>query len=148
MCGRSACSLSKQSIIEANVYKCAKTNQLLTPEWIPLNGKQLDSYKQNFNQSPGQSLPVLLLKKQIDKNCDNNKELRIISEMRWGLVPDWHKSDINQFKFKTINCRLESIKEKKTYSVPLLKGKRCVVLVEGFFNIKKLITNHFIFYFF
>lgn len=35
-------------------------------------------------------------------------------------------------QFSTINCRAEGILEKPTFAVPLKKGRRCVVLAEGY----------------
>jgi len=138
MCGRTACSLCEDSIVKASAYKSTKSNDVVVPEWRELNADQFKSmaYKPSYNQSPGQSLPVMIARKQIDKNCCDDCDHRIISGMKWGLIPDWHKEDINQFKLNTNNCRVETIKQKRTYSASLNKGQRCVVLVEGFFEWK------------
>jgi putative SOS response-associated peptidase YedK len=60
-------------------------------------------------------------------------ELRV---MRWGLVPSWFKGDLKDFKLSTINARLESLMEKPMFRTPLMKGQRCVVVVDGFFEWK------------
>lgn len=55
--------------------------------------------------------------------------------MRWGLVPAWFKeSNPNKMQYSTNNCRSENILEKKTYKDPLLKGQRCVILADGFYE--------------
>ncbi|XP_063094033.1 abasic site processing protein HMCES-like isoform X2 [Cavia porcellus] len=55
--------------------------------------------------------------------------------MRWGLVPSWFKeSDPSKLQFNTINCRSDTILEKWSFKVPLGKGRRCVVLADGFFE--------------
>lgn len=37
----------------------------------------------------------------------------------------------------THNARLENLNESKTYSTSLKEGKRCIVVMEGFFEYKK-----------
>lgn len=37
-------------------------------------------------------------------------------------------------QYSTNNCRSENILEKKTYKDPLLKGQRCVILADGFYE--------------
>jgi len=57
---------------------------------------------------------------------------RTLQPMRWGLIPQWHKGDRASFKAMHNNCRGETISEKSTFSVPFSKGKRCVVIAEGY----------------
>lgn len=57
---------------------------------------------------------------------------RVIQPMRWGLIPPWHKAGRSAFKQMHNNCRGETISEKNTFSVPFNKGKRCVVIAEGY----------------
>lgn len=38
----------------------------------------------------------------------------------------------------TNNCRIEGLTESKLYKDPLMKGKHCVVLCDGFYEWKKL----------
>lgn len=37
----------------------------------------------------------------------------------------------------TNNCRIEGIADSKLYKIPLEKGRRCVVLCDGFYEWKK-----------
>eukprot|EP00732_Lithocolla_globosa_P004347 Lithocolla_globosa_v1_NODE_3975_length_1539_cov_6.208895.p1 type:complete len:365 gc:universal NODE_3975_length_1539_cov_6.208895:1249-155(-) len=55
--------------------------------------------------------------------------------MRWGVIPSWTKS-LPDFSttMKTINCRSDSLQEKKGLWVALRNKKRCVVLADGFFE--------------
>ena len=138
MCGRTACSLSRESIIRATAYKDNTTNQYIRYEWYECNQKEdksMNSYEPNFNQTSGHYLPVLVSKKLIDNTCDDSNVI-VLTSMRWGLRPDWIKSEDNSFKVNPINCRFEKINEKKLFSSPLKSGRRCVVLVDGFFEWK------------
>lgn len=40
-------------------------------------------------------------------------------------------------QYSTTNCRSENILEKKTYKDPLVKGQRCVILADGFYEWKR-----------
>lgn len=56
----------------------------------------------------------------------------VIQPMRWGLVPNWHSGDSEKgVGFNMINARSETMLAKRTFKVPLEKGRRCVVLVDG-----------------
>ncbi|XP_058229510.1 abasic site processing protein HMCES isoform X1 [Hemibagrus wyckioides] len=63
----------------------------------------------------------------------------VLATMRWGLVPAWFKeSDPSKMQYSTTNCRSESLLEKKSYKDPLLKGQRCVILADGFYEWRRL----------
>src|SRR5271154_847494 len=57
---------------------------------------------------------------------------RHFTPMRWGLVPPW-ASDL-KMGLTLFNARSETIPEKRTFSVPFTKGRRCLVPVDGFFE--------------
>ncbi|HMQ07508.1 MAG TPA: SOS response-associated peptidase [Saprospiraceae bacterium] len=77
----------------------------------------------NFNIAPTHMHPVI--------TQHERDRLRLF---RWGLIPFWAK-DI-KIGYKMINARLETIREKKTYSSSL-KSKRCIVPFDGFYEWKK-----------
>lgn len=86
----------------------------------------------------------------------------VLTSMRWGLIPTWFKeNDPSKMQYSTSNCRSENILEKKSYKVhtfvvsciifsvsdksdslltssrrqdPMLKGQRCVILADGFYE--------------
>lgn len=62
---------------------------------------------------------------------------RVVQPMQWGLIPSWHKGSPKKVSYETNNCRSESMLEKPTYKVPLQRGRRCVVLADGFFEWKR-----------
>jgi putative SOS response-associated peptidase YedK len=57
---------------------------------------------------------------------------RIVMPMQWGFVPCYYKKALADLKVKPINCRIETLREKKgTFSAALNKNQRCVVLADG-----------------
>ncbi|NXC97182.1 HMCES protein, partial [Certhia familiaris] len=69
----------------------------------------------------------------IPKDADSSE--RVLMDMRWGLVPSWFKQDNpSKLQFNTSNCRSDTMLSKSSYKGALLKGKRCVVLADGFYE--------------
>ena len=54
--------------------------------------------------------------------------------MRWGLVPSSHTKSLKEFNLSTHNCCSETILERPIYSRAFLKGQRCVIPADGFFE--------------
>ena len=55
--------------------------------------------------------------------------------MTWGLIPYWVKDEesAKSIRMKTFNARSETLEEKPSFRNPL-KSKRCMVLVNGFYE--------------
>ncbi|NWS50491.1 HMCES protein, partial [Probosciger aterrimus] len=69
----------------------------------------------------------------LHKDADSSE--RVLMDMRWGLVPSWFKQDDpSKMPFNTSNCRSDTMLNKASYKSALLKGKRCVVLADGFYE--------------
>uniref|UniRef100_A0A8C0HRS6 Abasic site processing protein HMCES n=1 Tax=Buteo japonicus TaxID=224669 RepID=A0A8C0HRS6_9AVES len=69
----------------------------------------------------------------VRKDADSSE--RVLMDMRWGLVPSWFKKDDpSKMPFNTSNCRSDTMLKKSSYKGALLKGKRCVVLADGFYE--------------
>ncbi|KFO69439.1 UPF0361 protein C3orf37, partial [Cuculus canorus] len=69
----------------------------------------------------------------VQKDADSSE--RVLMDMRWGLVPSWFKKDDpSKMQFNTSNCRSDTMLKKSSYKGALLKGKRCVVLADGFYE--------------
>ncbi|NXD14000.1 HMCES protein, partial [Nothocercus nigrocapillus] len=69
----------------------------------------------------------------LSKGADSSE--RVLVTMRWGLIPSWFKKDDPcKMPFNTSNCRSDTMLTKSSYKGPLLKGKRCVVLADGFYE--------------
>lgn len=47
------------------------------------------------------------------------------------------QGDLKEWKALTHNARIENLNESKLYSASLSEGKRCVVVMEGFYEYKK-----------
>ena len=57
---------------------------------------------------------------------------RRLVPMRWGLVPPWAK-DLKT-GLTLFNARAETLLEKASFRDPFVKGRRCLVPVDGFFE--------------
>uniref|UniRef100_A0A8C6UGX6 Abasic site processing protein HMCES n=1 Tax=Neogobius melanostomus TaxID=47308 RepID=A0A8C6UGX6_9GOBI len=132
MCGRTACTLAPDEVSRACSYR-NRGGQRRRPRW---RDGDADNYRPSYNKSPQSNSPVLLSKRHFDKSAPVDE--CVLASMRWGLVPAWFKeSDPNKMQYSTNNCRSENILEKKTYKDPLLKGQRCVILADGFYEWKR-----------
>lgn len=63
----------------------------------------------------------------------SNNGVPFIAE--WGLIPEWIKTkfDADIIRNKTLNARLETIKEKPSFK-DLVRFNRCVIRVDGFYE--------------
>ncbi|XP_054991589.1 abasic site processing protein HMCES [Sorex araneus] len=127
MCGRTSCHLPRDALARACAYRDRQGRRQL-PEW-----RDPDKYSPSYNKSPQSHSPVLLSRLHLEKGADSSE--RVIAPMRWGLVPSWFKEDDpSKLQFNMTNCRSDTIMEKKSFKVPLGKGRRCVVLADGFYE--------------
>jgi putative SOS response-associated peptidase YedK len=76
----------------------------------------------SFNASPSQLLPVV--------RCVEG--VRVLSLMRWGLVPFFAKGVPGPYS--TINARIETIETSASYRGPWKRGQRCIVPAVGFYE--------------
>ncbi|XP_031134249.1 abasic site processing protein HMCES isoform X1 [Sander lucioperca] len=129
MCGRTACTLASDEVSRACSYR-NRGGQRRQPRW---RDGDADKYQPSYNKSPQSMSPVLLSQRHFDKNAPVDE--CVLASMRWGLVPAWFKeNDPSKMQYSTNNCRSENILEKKTYKDPLIKGQRCVILADGFYE--------------
>ena len=72
-----------------------------------------------------------------DMPCDQPASLlieeRVLQTMQWGLVPSWHRGD-SPSSFGTVlnNCRHETMLEKPSFRTAIERGRRCVVVADGY----------------
>lgn len=88
--------------------------------------RPLEGLLPNYNVSPTQTLPVILIR-------DHGMELDFF---RWGLIPAWAKDIKSATKYNLINAKGEEIEQKKSYREAFIT-QRCIVPVSGFFEWKR-----------
>lgn len=77
-----------------------------------------------YNIAPSQEHPIIIV----------SEDKRVITSMKWGLVPYWSKDP--KIGYKMINARAEGVHEKPSFKTPLRK-KRCLVPADGFYEWSK-----------
>ena len=106
MCGRFVKKSSKEELRKRFGFDDPDRGGLLEP---------------HYNIAPSQEHPILIV----------SQDRRILSMMKWGLVPHWSKDP--KIGYKMINARSEGIEEKPSFKTPL-KRKRCIVMADGFYE--------------
>ncbi|XP_061169826.1 abasic site processing protein HMCES-like [Saccostrea echinata] len=135
MCGRTACTLAPDEICRSCSYRSHRGDKE-EPKWRDPPGGQ--KYYPCHNIAPSAYTPVIISSHhKFGFEEESVPTERVIQPMQWGLVPSWHKGSPKKVSYETNNCRSESMMEKPTYKVPLQKGRRCVVLADGFFEWKR-----------
>ncbi|BDA46358.1 Abasic site processing protein HMCES [Coccomyxa sp. Obi] len=111
MCGRARCSLGREEAIAAAGVAADK--------W-----RDYEKFLPKYNLGPGSRTPIV----RRDKEGDTE-----LQTMTWGLVPSWTKKEEKLDFFRMFNARSETVPEKTVFS-RLLGSKRCVVLLNGFYE--------------
>lgn len=73
-----------------------------------------------YNIAPTQDIVAIL-----------NNGSRHMDLLRWGLIPSWAKEE--SIGSRMINARAETLAEKPSFK-PLLRGKRCLIIADGFYE--------------
>ncbi len=84
-------------------------------DWVP-----------RYNVAPGQEIAVL--------RHAANRPARLLSTMRWGLVPSW--SNDPSTGYKTINARAETVATMPAFREPF-RLRRCLITADGFYEWKR-----------
>lgn len=104
---------------------CGRFTQTNKPKQIDkefkVNTAQDSFLKPRYNIAPTQTIPAVL----------ETGEGRIISGLKWGLIPHWSKDDT--FAAKLINARAESIAEKPSFR-DAFRNRRCIIPASGFYE--------------
>ncbi|OWA52023.1 Embryonic stem cell-specific 5-hydroxymethylcytosine-binding protein [Hypsibius exemplaris] len=141
MCGRFACAVDPEVVCRACRYR-GHDGAVQQPKWR--DNPRVPHYNPSANVAPTNYSPVLVSRKNLKLAADDEGEPetsgneRVVIPMRFGLIPSWHRGEESGMHLSTTNCRWEGILEKKTFAKPLKKGRRCVVLCEGYYDWKKL----------
>lgn len=119
MCGRARATLSAARVVSTSG----------TCNWV-----HREQYTgNNYNASPGSMFPVLRLS---DPSRDEPPDTRVVESMTWGLVPSFTSADSKPDYFRMFNARGETLSLKPAFK-RLLRRKRCVALLQGFYEWKK-----------
>ena len=143
MCGRTACTLGPNDLINRCTKSLPKTSKKRPLKWVD-NNHDGHVYTTSFNKAPGSVCPVLVAKEHLPKSADageeddteDSAEDICVFPMLWGLVPAWHDGHPQKHGLSTSNCRSEGMFEKKMFSQCLNEHRRCVILVDGFYEWK------------
>src|SRR5690348_4310579 len=105
-------------------FRLFKTDKAVMKQF----GVEIDpDYSPRYNISPSQSVVTI--------RQDAAQPVRLLSKMRWGLVPFWAK-DL-AIGYKMINARSETVLEKPAYR-DSFKKRRCLIPADGFYEWKKI----------
>ena len=77
--------------------------------------KMLTSYRQRYNISPLQQLPIII----------SSRRERSLVDSRWGLFPYWARD--------SVNADYDSVSGKKIFE-RILKRQRCIIPCSGFYS--------------
>lgn len=130
MCGRCACTLQPKILSRACQYKDSSGKYQQVP-WVPSKIEDIQ-YNPSCNMGPRSVLPILISGSHI-----NDENERILCPMLWGMIPPWNQGDYKKHKLSTHNARIEDLGNSKMYMPPLRHGKRCVAVLEGFYEWKR-----------
>ena len=86
-------------------------------------GEMPYDWSPRYNVAPSQSIPVV---------TDPNN--RIVSYMRWGLIPSWAKDE--SIGNRMINARAETLEIKPAFRKAFAQ-RRCLILSDGFYEWKR-----------
>ena len=104
---------------------CGRFTQTATAEQVEKEFhaeiSQADLLKLRYNIAPTQIIPAVL----------EQDGSRIISGLKWGLIPHWSKDD--SFASKLINARAETLAEKPSFR-DSFKNRRCIISASGFYE--------------
>jgi putative SOS response-associated peptidase YedK len=84
----------------------------------------LEGLKPRWNVRPGQMNPII-----------TSQSPNRISRMFWGLIP--HFAQDENYKYKTINAKAETVSRLPTFREPF-RHKRCIVPATGFYEPDKM----------
>lgn len=118
-------------------------DEYIIPKWVEIVD-HIKTYQPSYNLSPTMVSPVIILSKHLigvktepklsEEFIDSNE--RVMIPMKWGLIPSWWKNEPTQLQYKTINCKSETMTSKPSYRSAISKGRRCVIVAQGFFEWK------------
>ena len=101
-------------------FVAASSPQLLA-ERFDVDEVDVDAAEPDYNVAPTE--PIMVVRQREDR--------RVLSRVRWGLVPSWAKDP--SVGYKMINARAESLASKPAYKRSFEK-RRCLIPADGFYE--------------
>lgn len=81
----------------------------------------------SWNIAPTQDVACVIRDPEIDG--------RALRMMKWGLIPSWSKEP--KMLGATFNARAETVEEKPSFRGAWRAGRRCLIVVDGFYEWRK-----------
>jgi len=101
-------------------YRLARKKEILAETFDAENEVE---WSPRYNVAPGQDVPVV--------RQDPARPRRMLSLMRWGLIPSWSKEA--NVGYKMINARAETVADLPVFRDPF-RYRRCLVPADGFYE--------------
>jgi len=89
---------------------------------LKIDFDQIGDYRPRSNAAPTSKLPIVV----------SNAGSRILTLMRWGLIPSWAK-DL-KIGYSTFNARAGSLTTRAAFRGAWQAGRRCLVLADGYYE--------------
>ena len=86
--------------------------------------KNPNLYEPRYNIAPSQMIDAVF----------ESKTERVLSQLKWGLVPSWAKDA--EIGNRMINARAETLREKPSFR-DAFKSRRCIIPASGFYEWKR-----------
>jgi putative SOS response-associated peptidase YedK len=89
---------------------------------LAIDWDEIGDYRPRWNAAPTSQLPVVV----------SRQRQRILTLMRWGLVPSWAESiTIGR---STFNARAEEVRTRPAFRGAWTAGRRCLVIADAYYE--------------
>ena len=92
-------------------------------EWLELDAVPEAPLPRRYNIPPTTDLPII-------RRLDGR---RLGDVARWGLIPEWHRGGLRDWRASTINARAEDVANRPAFR-DAYRRRRCVVPVSGYYE--------------
>ncbi|HEX5586571.1 MAG TPA: SOS response-associated peptidase [Acidimicrobiia bacterium] len=114
-------------------FVTASSPQLLVDRF-GVDDDQVGDREPDYNVTPRAVVPVVR-ERPPRRDAEPGPTRRVLSELRWGLVPSWAESPA--IGDRMINARAETVATTKSYQ-RAFRRRRCIVPADAFYEWKKL----------
>jgi putative SOS response-associated peptidase YedK len=94
-----------------------------------------DAPEADYNVAPRKEVLTIVQRGLDDPEATRSGGVRVLEQMRWGLVPSWAK-DL-KIGDRLINARAESLAEKAAFKTAFRK-RRCIMPADGFYEWQRI----------